>query len=174
MEAPCCGTIHAHEARGYGLAGKKFEGVMTARFRINTPNVVAETVDGETTIVDLEKGVYYALNGSGSLIWDEVISGAPQAEVASVVMRTFGIADEEADRAVGDLVGQLAEAGLIVENGSPSTNGTPAVADRPAAAANGASTGYVEPKLSTYTDMQELLLLDPIHETDDAGWPSRP
>jgi hypothetical protein len=146
---------------------------MTASFRINTPNVVAETVDGETTIVDLEKGVYYALNESGSLIWDGVISGLPQPEVAGVVTRTFGIADEEADRAVGDLIGLLAEAGLIVENGSTASNGTPAAADLPAAA-NGARTGYVEPKLSTYTDMQELLLLDPIHETDDAGWPSRP
>lgn len=146
---------------------------MTARFRINTPNVVAETVDGETTIVDLEKGVYYALNGSGSLIWDEVISGAPQAEVAGVVTQSFGIAEDEADRAVDDLIGELAEAGLIVENGSGSSNGTP-TAHRPATAANGTRAGYVEPKLSTYTDMQELLLLDPIHETDDAGWPSRP
>jgi hypothetical protein len=146
---------------------------MTASFRINTPNVVAETVDGETTIVDLENGVYYALNVSGSLIWDEVVSGMPQAEVAGIVTRTFGIADEEADRAVGDLIGQLAEAGLIVENGSAASNGTGAAADL-RAAANGARTGYVEPKLSTYTDMQELLLLDPIHETDDAGWPSRP
>lgn len=147
---------------------------MTLRFRINTPNVVAETLDGETTIVDLEKGIYYALNGSGSLIWDELISGTSQAEVAGVVTHTFGIGDEEAGRSVGDLIGQLAEAGLIVENGSAPSNGTPAISDRPAAAGNGARAGYVEPKLSVYTDMQELLLLDPIHETDDAGWPSRP
>jgi coenzyme PQQ synthesis protein D (PqqD) len=160
------------DVQGYGLAGELFEGDMTARFRINTPNVVAETVDGETTIVDLEKGIYYALNGSGSVIWDEVTSGAPQAEVTSVLARTFDIAGEEAERAVGDLIGELAEAGLIVENGSGS-NGPPTVADPPPVAANGRA-GYVEPKLSTYTDMQELLLLDPIHETDDAGWPSRP
>jgi hypothetical protein len=32
---------------------------------------------------------------------------------------------------------------------------------------------YSPPKLSAYTDMQELLLLDPVHEVDDAGWPSR-
>jgi hypothetical protein len=38
--------------------------------------------------------------------------------------------------------------------------------------ANGASGGsWAEPVLDKYTDMQELLLLDPIHEVDDAGWP---
>jgi hypothetical protein len=26
--------------------------------------------------------------------------------------------------------------------------------------------------LNKYTDMQDLLLLDPIHEVDAAGWPS--
>jgi hypothetical protein len=25
--------------------------------------------------------------------------------------------------------------------------------------------------LNKYSDMQELLLLDPIHDVDDAGWP---
>ena len=27
--------------------------------------------------------------------------------------------------------------------------------------------------LGKYTDMQELLLLDPVHEVDEAGWPNR-
>ena len=29
-----------------------------------------------------------------------------------------------------------------------------------------------EPRLDKYTDMQELLLLDPIHEVDERGWPN--
>jgi hypothetical protein len=38
---------------------------------------------------------------------------------------------------------------------------------------NGAAPGaYEAPKLSAYTDMQELLLLDPIHEVDESGWPN--
>jgi hypothetical protein len=27
--------------------------------------------------------------------------------------------------------------------------------------------------LERYTDMQELLLLDPIHDVDESGWPHR-
>lgn len=32
---------------------------------------------------------------------------------------------------------------------------------------------YARLALTKYTDMQELLLLDPVHEVDDEGWPSR-
>jgi hypothetical protein len=39
---------------------------------------------------------------------------------------------------------------------------------------NGAAAQpYQEPKLGKYTDMQELLLLDPVHEVDEAGWPNK-
>jgi hypothetical protein len=30
---------------------------------------------------------------------------------------------------------------------------------------------FVAPCLHKYTDMQELLLIDPIHDVDDYGWP---
>ena len=32
--------------------------------------------------------------------------------------------------------------------------------------------GFVAPQLHKYTDMQELLLLDPIHDVDQEGWPA--
>ncbi len=30
---------------------------------------------------------------------------------------------------------------------------------------------FEAPVLESYSDMQDLLLLDPIHDVDDAGWP---
>ena len=32
-------------------------------------------------------------------------------------------------------------------------------------------TPFVDPALEKYTDMQDFLLVDPIHEVSDAGWP---
>ena len=32
---------------------------------------------------------------------------------------------------------------------------------------------YEHPVLQKYTDMEDLLLLDPIHDVDEAGWPAR-
>ena len=37
---------------------------------------------------------------------------------------------------------------------------------------NGQRAPFVAPVLQKHTDMQDLLLLDPIHEVDETGWPS--
>jgi len=146
----------------------------SARFSINTPHVVAETLDGEATIVDLDSGTYYALNESGSLIWDELIGGSPTSEIAGTFASTYELNDDDATRAVESLVDRLANANLIVEAGNMSQNGAGAAESSRTTSSNGSRRAYTEPELSTYTDMQELLLLDPIHEVDEAGWPSQP
>ena len=144
------------------------------RYRINSPHVVAETLDGEATIVDLESGTYYALNASGSLIWDTVAAGDAPQDATQALASAYGLEDEVAAGAVDELIGRLTAAKLIVPAGESSENGS---RREPTAAAgsDGAANGkpYAAPELSTYTDMQELLLLDPIHEVDESGWPSQ-
>jgi len=142
------------------------------RYRINTPHVVAETLDGEATIVDLESGTYYALNESGSFIWDGLTQGREPPMMAEAFASRYELAADEASRIVGELTAQLADQNLIVPRTDSGGNGTAA----PQPNRNGASNGskpYLAPELSTYTDMQELLLLDPIHEVDESGWPSQ-
>jgi hypothetical protein len=146
---------------------------MTARFRINTPHVVAETLDGEATIVDLDSGTYYALNESGSLIWDGLITGSATSEIAATLAGAYELDADDATRTVQDLVKSLADANLIVAAGEAGQNGG-APAGSAAQSSNGSRGQYAEPELSAYTDMQELLLLDPIHEVDESGWPSQP
>ena len=140
-----------------------------SRFRIKSPPVVAETLDGEATIVDLESGTYYALNESGTYIWDGLGAGRPLDAVAEGLAAHYEIEPDASRRAVDELATKLLERELIAPLG-----------DGPAApaAANGGQPnrngGYSEPELSTFTDMQELLLLDPVHEVDEAGWPNQP
>jgi outer membrane protein assembly factor BamB len=136
------------------------------RYRINSPHVVAETLDGEATIVDLENGIYYALNESGSFIWERLTRGSEPAAVADGLVSTYEVDPEQATEAVEKLTIELSEQGLIV----PASNGSAPAAVNGAPAVGGA---YAAPQLSTYTDMQELLLLDPIHEVDESGWPSQ-
>jgi hypothetical protein len=143
-------------------------------FQINSPGVVAETLDGETTIVDLERGTYFALNKPGSVVWDAVVAGADLNAAAAALGGAYGIADDAARADVERLVGELQEHQLLVGGAQEhAANAAGATVN----GANGAGAAeappeYVAPELSVYTDMQELLLLDPIHEVDDAGWPS--
>src|SRR5262249_36274696 len=110
------------------------------------------------------------LNESGSFIWERLGSGSEPAEVAEGLAATYEIDAGQASEAVQGLLGELSECGLIVPAQNGASNGSGP------AALNGAppvSAAYVAPQLSTYTDMQELLLLDPIHEVDEAGWPTQ-
>jgi hypothetical protein len=69
---------------------------------------------------------------------------------------------------VQDLLAQLQQENLIVP-----VDGTGAVdLDLEVPSHNGhEKPSFNLPLLHKYSDMQELLLLDPIHDVDDAGWP---
>ena len=138
------------------------------RFRVNTPTVTHETIDGEAVIINLDSGNYYSLVDVGSFIWGLVEKGASASEVQDVVLQTYQANATDVDRGVQDLLVQLQQENLIVpvdEAGAldlsevlPSSNGH----EKPS---------FNPPSLHKYSDMQELLLLDPIHDVDDAGWP---
>jgi hypothetical protein len=136
------------------------------RYRFNSPPVVAETLDGEATIVDLDSGTYYALNQSGSLIWEELGRGAEAGDIAETLASTYGLESNEAEAAVEELTTRLSELSLIVP-----LDGA-AIDPEPAKSNGHLIADYAPPELSTFTDMQELLLLDPVHEVDESGWPT--
>jgi hypothetical protein len=139
------------------------------RYRTTGPAVVSETVDDETIIVDLETGSYYDLNAAGGCIWSLVTRGHTPEDSASELVSRFGADADEARRAVDALVARLLEEGLLAEL-PPEAAVTPNGA-APGELSNGAR--YEPPVLHKHSDMQDLLLLDPIHEVDETGWPSR-
>ena len=67
-----------------------------------------------------------------------------------------------------DLLAQLQQENLIVP-----VDGVASIAlDQLLPSTNGhEKPSFNAPALQKYSDMQELLLLDPIHDVDEAGWP---
>lgn len=133
------------------------------RLRINTENVVHETVDGELIAIDLSGGSYYSLSGSGPAIWGLLLGGATKSEVCEALAVTHEGDPESIRREVSDLLAQLLESGLAVPG-----DGT---REHPAPGAPAEKAAFEPPKLERYTDMKDYFLLDPIHEVDAAGWP---
>lgn len=137
-------------------------------FRLNSPPVVLETVDEETIIVNLDSGCYYDLNHSGGRILAALASGAGREEAVAMVAGDYGVGVEELGEAVEHLTAQLLAEGILVEGEAAANGGFPG-----SAASGSPSRPYEAPALGRYTDMQELLVLDPIHEVDESGWPNR-
>ncbi|HKV36459.1 MAG TPA: PqqD family protein [Pyrinomonadaceae bacterium] len=137
------------------------------RFRVNTPTVTHEVIDGEAVIINLDSGNYYSLVEEGSFIWSLVEKGASASELQNVVLQAYQGDAQAIDRGVQELLAQLQQENLIV----PVDEAEEAVDLQAPNNNNGEKPLFNPPSLNKYSDMQELLLLDPIHDVDDAGWP---
>jgi hypothetical protein len=133
--------------------------------------VTHEIIDGEAVIINLDTGNYYSLVETGSLIWSLVDKGASTSDVQNLVQQTYQGDAADIDRGVQELLGQLQQENLIVPvDVAPAVDLTELQQILPAS--NGhAKPSFNPPLLNKYSDMQELLLLDPIHDVDEAGWP---
>jgi len=83
-------------------------------YRLNGPQVVSETVDDETIVVNLDTGTYYSIKGDGMLLWNAFIDGASLAEIAGAVAEQTGASSELVERSLAAFSTKLLAEGLIV------------------------------------------------------------
>ncbi len=127
--------------------------------KVDSKRVVHETVDDETIIIDLESGSYFSLTGSGPEIWQLIVAGASLEQVAAELRSRY---PDAPDGALSELVDNLVAEELVVIGAD---SGPVEIESRPP---NGP---FARPALRKFTDLQELLLIDPVHEIDETGWP---
>ncbi len=120
------------------------------RYGLNQPAVVADVVDGETIIMNLEKGDYYSLNQSGGELWALLLAGLRRAEILQAVARHDPAPSAQE---IDSFIGKLISHSLIVpvDHANGSTNLREGIV----------SGGWSVPELSVYSDMKELLAMDP-------------
>jgi hypothetical protein len=137
------------------------------RFRIKSPRVMHETIDGEVILIDLETGTYYSLRDAGAEVWQGVERGASETEIGDALIASYEGPPDEIRAAAAELLAELAREGLVEltgEDGSQSEARAPSVT-------GGGRVPFRAPVLEKHTDMQDLILLDPVHEVDPRGWP---
>ena len=151
-----------------------------ARYRPNAPQVIAETIAGEAMIVNLATGHYFSLQGSGADIWAEIERERSFSSIVASLERRYAAGEGEIDAAVERLVDELEQENLVVaiteSDGGP-TGPVGEVTLAESLSGNGVRASaeerphFVQPALAKFTDMQDIILLDPVHEVDASGWP---
>jgi len=139
-------------------------------YRLNSPDVVQEELDGEVIVVHLISGSYYSLTKGGAAVWKRLIGGQSAAAIVAHLVETTLGSPAEVAPAVEQFVADLVTEQLIVRVSE-------AVCAVPVAGGAGESCergAFEVPGFDKFTDMQELLLVDPIHEVGQAGWPLQP
>ena len=132
----------------------------SAQYAINAPDVVAESFDGQTVILNLANGHYFSLRGIATPIWASLLAGhTPKAIVASIRASRQELSD-----ASQDFLERLVALNLV----------------RPEGAGHGDLLGPIDetwsgegPHIEIFDDLAELIYADPIHDVDErAGWPT--
>jgi hypothetical protein len=146
------------------------EPVMTAAhlgniFRLKSPSVVARVIDGEAILIAFETGTYFSARGSGAAVVEGVLAATPVSRIVGAFTPTDSFPRAEITRRVLLFLQQLRDEGLVAAD-LPHGDAP----DEQAHASGGLS--FEPPTLEKYRDLEDLLVLDPIHDVDAAGWPS--
>jgi hypothetical protein len=140
--------------------------VVAEHYRIQAGKVECETIDDEVIIIQFDTGNYYTLSGLGAFIWHVLDFQPTFSEIlphinAHYETETNAQFPAEIQSFLDELVGEnLIERITNPQASSSADQDTPATRLR-----------YETPVLERYSDMQALLVLDPIHEVDPQGWP---
>lgn len=131
-------------------------------YQLKSPPCIAELVDGEYVVINLDSGKYYNIVGVGAEVFKLLSEGVA---VSSLLESSFG--NDAFAKALQDFIELAVSENLLNEVDSSQCSDVPLpLID--------VSSGLDSLSINVYTDMQELLVLDPIHEVDGTqGWPNK-
>jgi hypothetical protein len=134
-------------------------------YRLNSSNVVHDIIDGEVLAIRSDTGTYYSMQGPTATAWCALISGADVETMAQAVAAHHGADVDVVGAALETFGAELQAESLLVAGNADGT----AIIDLPPETRGQA---WAPPQVEKYTDMQDLLLFDPIHEVEPSGWPA--
>ncbi|MDR0866877.1 MAG: PqqD family protein [Planctomycetota bacterium] len=133
-----------------------------ASYRLNEEQMFADINDGIAIVINSETGIYYGMNNLGTAVFENLLKGIDTAKILTALQGLAGAPADLTDR-FAVFIKTLAEHRLLVAgetaNESVTLDATVAANDK------------FELSCAEYSDAQELLLADPIHEVKpETGW----
>ncbi len=130
-------------------------------YALNEEKMFADVTDGIAIIINSETGIYYGMNGFGTAIYENLVNGSSVEDIVDM-LKKLGASDKIKD-VVDVFVNALLDKELIIT--APSSTKEPSFDEAVLKEDN------FSPSLKEYSDAQELLLADPIHEVkEETGW----
>lgn len=126
-------------------------------------DVTAERLDGEVIAVHLGTGRYYSMSGPAADVWWLMDQAIPREQWPAILAGSFGADVPEAD--VSTFVEACVTASLVADGPTRVEGGPTALPD------DYARGSWTAPVLEEFDDLQDLILVDPVHDTSALGWP---
>jgi hypothetical protein len=137
---------------------------LSVRYTTQVPKLVSQQFDEEIIIANYETGIYYSLVGTGADIWLGLKSGASVEEIATAFANCRATGHSITQEQIIGFVEKLQSEGIIAPCDETSVLNSWAPQFRDPGS---------PPALDRFDDLRDLLVLDPVHDVSDAGWPLR-
>jgi hypothetical protein len=133
-------------------------------FEIASDKILAKEFDGEMTLINLDTGVYFAAGGPALDIWQALAAGREVAATARRLVARYGVTEGVALSETAKFAALFVGYGLLIPStASANVGGEEDLQQDP--------EEWSEPWVEDYGDMQDLLLLDPVHDVNGGAWP---
>ena len=136
-------------------------------FIFNEKKVFADFADGQYIVLNHVNGEYYSFDKISSIVLKALTEGCGTEDLVQAFCSRYGGEACNVSEHVNRFVERLTALGIIIPGGNTEGNAEQYVA---------AIDSEKIPELSceVFTDVADLLTVDPIHEVDEeAGWPHK-
>jgi hypothetical protein len=142
----------------------------TGLFRVNEPKIIHQLLDEEVVAINMESGDYHALPGvAGDVLMLAGATGATAEEMATELSKKYEVAFDVLSADLDAYLEELLERSILAK-----VQGRLDVLPVPSLHYEGPQRAYKRPAIESYGDLQDLILLDPIHDVGERGWPNLP
>ena len=129
-------------------------------FAINSPSVIFDEADGDIVIINLVSGHYFRMDAASGALWKTFASEQTAASITAACTNGSELSSS-LPGILDDLV--LHDLLRVTVAGQPHSPATLAQLD---------AWTFAGFTLENFTDLEDILGLDPIHEVDpERGWP---
>lgn len=136
--------------------------IQKTHYELNRSRAISEVIDDDAVVIDLESGCYFNMTGVSGYVWEKLMAGYSLDEIATAIdVDALGL--EQISSQLSEFIEiLLSKTLLLVRSAEP--------VDLPLLEKKHFSEFTLG--VDEYTDMKEMLELDPIHDADEqVGWP---
>jgi coenzyme PQQ synthesis protein D (PqqD) len=134
------------------------------RYELNVPAVIGEIVDGEVMVMNLRDGIYYSVAGAGAAVWPALTGRCAVDDIAIAIAAASGAPLATVEGDLARFVKRLVAEAILRPAGDDSPAEAPQLVD---------FGSYRDFVIERFDDMRAMLILDPVHEVGEFGWPQQ-
>ncbi|PIZ04601.1 MAG: hypothetical protein COY58_02290 [Gammaproteobacteria bacterium CG_4_10_14_0_8_um_filter_38_16] len=142
---------------------------MKTAYKIRQTKIIYEILQTDVVLIDFDTGDYYNLVHVAKQIWQLIEKQASLEQMVELLAQHYQREQATISDDIKHFIQQLLENQLI----EPIIEAKNTLTLSDITEITSHDQHYIPPQLQKYSDVQDLLLIDPIHTVSEAGWPEK-